>query len=143
MQRQKIDSLLKDNIYAIVSTVNQAGHPESALVGMSHTPSGEIVFATNENTRKIENLKLNSNIALVVGSGVDKMISVQIEGVARIIPALEAADYADIHYKKIPSAKKHQNIAGECFVVVTPIWARYTDFSNNQDEIFEVDFDVS
>ncbi len=142
MQKDKIYELIKSNYFAVVSTVNRAGQPESALVGISQTESPELIFVTNVKTRKYENLQNNSNISLVIGGSDDSLQTLQIEGVARLILAKDVGEYSDIHYHKIPSARKHLHVEGEVFVIVTPLWARYTSYKESKPEIFEVDFDV-
>lgn len=142
MPKERIFELIKSNVYAVVSTSNRAGHPESALVGVSETENYELVFATNDNTRKIENIRNNPNVAIVIGGADGSLKSVQIEGVARIIAAEDALDYAENHYKKIPSAKDHFKDKGECFIVITPLWARYTSFDSKSPDIFEEHFDA-
>ncbi len=140
--KEKVLAFIEDEVYAVVSSSNRAGQPESALVGFSHTDNFEIVLATNQNTRKVQNILLNPNVSLVIGLGGEKYTSVQLEGIARVLPADQASEYAQDHYKKIPSAKKHMNVEGECFVVVIPSWARYTNYSVSPEEILEDYLDV-
>lgn len=139
---KKIVDLIEQNVYAVVSSVNRAEQPESALVGVSQTPDLALVFASTEHTRKIGNLRLNPNIALVIGGSDGSRKSVQIEGTARVLTVQDAQPYLELHYKKIPSAKMHQHDGGECFVVVTPVWARYTDYSGTEPEVFEEHYDA-
>lgn len=137
MLKEKIYDFIKNETYAVVSTTNRAGHPESALVGFSQTESLEIVFATQDKTRKIENILHNPNVAIAIGPGDKKYTGIQIEGSARVVRVEDADEYADAHYKKIPSARPHKEDEGECFVIVTPSWARYTDVGSKPEEVIE------
>ncbi len=136
MQKDKIFDLVRFNIYAVVSTINKASQPESALVGISHNSKHELIFATSSNTRKVENIRNNPNVSLVIGGSDGSLQSVQIEGVARVLNHKDAKNYAETHYQKIPSAREHQFTPGECFVVVTPLWARYTSYLSPIPEVF-------
>jgi pyridoxine/pyridoxamine 5'-phosphate oxidase len=142
VQQQRIYNFVKDQKYAVVSTVNEAGQPESALVAFSETDSLELIFATGEHTRKVQNLLLNPNVAVVIGWDPDELTTVQYEGVARVLPMEMAGEYAGIHYEKQPGSREHQDKPGECFVVISPVWARYTDFGNHPEEIFEEHFGI-
>lgn len=141
--KDKILDYIKDEKFAVISSINEASQPESALVAFSETDSLELLFMTNQNTRKISNILLNPNVAVVIGFGSEKLISIQIEGVARVISLDAAGEYADIHYSKQSGSKEHANIPGECIVVITCLWARYTNYKSKPSEVREEYFEVN
>src|SRR5258708_4036336 len=65
----------------LVSTVDESGVAEAAVMGFALTPANEVVFDTLSTSRKAVNLARNPAAALVIGW--DDNISLQIEGVAR------------------------------------------------------------
>lgn len=137
MSKEKIIKFIKSEKYAVISSINNASHPESALVAFSEKDNFEIIFASNEKSRKVQNILLNPNISMVIGLGKDHMTSVQIEGTARVLKLDEAEEYIDLHTKKHPEFKELIKTPGECIIVVSPFWVRYTDVSNQPPEIFE------
>lgn len=140
--RNKIADFTERQPYCVVSTVNQASQPESALVAFSQTGQLELIFATNQHSRKCQNLQHNPNVAIVIGWDEDDLTTVQYEGVARIVMADQAAEYAEIHYAKQPGSLKHKNESEQCFVVVTPVWVRMTDYGMSPEEVIEEHFDA-
>lgn len=141
--KDKILEFIKDERYAVISSVNEAGQPESALVAFSETDTLELIFMTNQMTRKISNILINPNVAVVIGFGSEKLTSVQIEGVARAIPLDSAGEYADIHYTKQPISKEHANEPGACIVVINSLWARYTNYKSKPTEVTEEHFEIN
>ena len=142
MEDQKLYDFFKSEKYAVVSSVNKAGHPESALVAFSENEKLEIVFATSKNSRKVKNILLSPNVSVVIGLGDEHLTSVQLEGVARVVSLKSAGDYAKTHYDKHPVLLQHKDEIGECFVVITPVWIRYTNYSVLPVEIFEEHIDA-
>ncbi len=143
MSAERIYNFIKSQSYAVISTVNEASQSESALVAFSETENLEIIFATGDQTRKIENILLNPNVSIVIGWDPEELTTVQYEGTARVLPMEMAGEYANIHYAKQPGSREHKDKPGECFVVVSPVWARYTDFGSHPEEIFEEHFGAS
>jgi general stress protein 26 len=137
MNKDKIYQFIKSEKYAVISSINNASHPESALVAFSEKEELEIIFASNDSSRKIQNILLNPNVSLVIGFGKDHLTSVQIEGTARILKLEDAEEYVELHTQKQPEFKELIHNEGECVVVLTPFWARYTNYSSKTPEIFE------
>lgn len=133
---------IKSKKYAVISSVNQAGQPESALVAFSETNNYELIIMTSETSRKVQNIVLNPNVSIVVGFDSDELTSIQLEGVARVLSLESAQDYTDIYYAKQPGSKKHRDLEGECVVVINLLWARYTNYSATPTEMFEEHIDV-
>lgn len=141
MKDQKLYDFIKTEKYAVVSSTNRAGQPESALVAFSENEKLELVFATSKNSRKIKNILLNPNVSIVIGLGDEHLTTVQFEGVARVINMENAGEYAEGHYAKHPILLQRKDDPEECFVVINPTWARYTNYSTLPVEIYEDHFD--
>ena len=135
-QLSEIKKFIAKELYCVVSTVSDVSKPQSALVAFSETDELEIVFATAEYTRKVINIQQNNNISVVIG--LSGSVSIQCDGIARVIALDEAGEYAQNHYRKQPGSKDYLNRPGECFVVVKPNWVRYTDISSHPETVFEI-----
>ena len=68
ISKQEVLKFLKEKELAVVSTVSAAGKPEAATVIYFIDDDFSFYFITRRNTRKFENLQLNNNVALVVGT---------------------------------------------------------------------------
>ena len=128
---------MKDFIYqfinqhklAVVSTINQADKPESALVGIAVSTNLEVIFDTIISTRKCQNILLNPHVAMVVG--LDNEITVQYEGEAEILGNDSASDnYRQIYYTIWPEGRERtETWPGLVHVRIVPKWMRYSNFN--------------
>ena len=84
ISKQEVLKFLKEKELAVVSTVSAAGKPEAATVIYFMDDDFSFYFITRRNTRKFENLQLNNNVAIVVGTEL-MPITVQIEGTAELV----------------------------------------------------------
>jgi pyridoxamine 5'-phosphate oxidase-like protein len=80
MTNEDLFGFIKEQWFAVLSTVNENNSPEAALVGIAVTPDLEIVFDTLKTSRKYANLRANAAAAFVVGCTGDKTL--QYEGTA-------------------------------------------------------------
>ena len=120
----------------VISTVN-ATRPEAAVVGFTLLKDQTIVLATSIHTRKFTNLVANSHVALVIGwDG----WSVQIEGQARVAEGEEAQQLETMHIARNPHQAKLAGDPDQRYVVVTPKWARLTDYRSSDARVEEVQF---
>ena len=67
---------------AVIATRGADGAPQAALVGITATEGGELVFDTSRGSRKYRNLSAFAQVALVIGW--DHEMTVQCEGTADI-----------------------------------------------------------
>ncbi len=84
ISKQEALKFLKEKVLAVVSTVSPTGKLESATVMYFVDDEFNFYFVTRLNTRKSDNLRTNSNIAVVVGTELAP-VTVQIEGTAELI----------------------------------------------------------
>lgn len=81
----KIDELVgfvRHRGLAVVASSGSSNRPQAALVGVTATDEGEIVFDTSRSSRKYSNMLDNPAVALVVGF--DDEITVQAEGLVDV-----------------------------------------------------------
>ncbi len=138
MDRRKIIfSFLNSQPLAVISTVNDKGNPESALIGFGGKEDLVLIVGTNKSTRKYKNVLKNPRVALAIGFG-QEMITVQYEGIAELMPDSELKEYQKLYYVKNPSAKKYESDEGQVYFKIIPKWIRYTDFNKDPEELFEI-----
>lgn len=108
---------------AVIATVDPAGRPEAALVGIAALADGTLVFDALSDSRKIRNLTADPAVAVVVGWS--DQVSLQLEGSAVITSGAERSYYAAQYVAQFPGARATQ----EKFAVVTirPTWLRSYD----------------
>ncbi len=134
MNLTDVSTFLAENDTCVLATVSDDGMPQAATVGFSHGSDFSIVIGTNEDTRKYQNLKSNSEVAIVVGMSSPR--TVQYEGTAKELTADELGDRLEKHFEKVPGAKKFVGDAGQRYFLITPTWLRLTDYSASEP-IFE------
>jgi len=127
MTLEQVFDIARRKRYLVVSTVNESGAPEAALMGFALTEANEIVFDTLASSRKAVNVARNPNAALVIGW--DDNVSLQIEGPARrpIGDDLAAAKAAYFH--AWPDGRARENWPDIAYVVVKPKWIRYSNYA--------------
>lgn len=138
MSLQNASSLMNKHLTCVVATVSEEGLPEAATVGFSHDKDFSIVIATNEKTRKAQNLVANKHVAMVIGF--EGLETVQIEGKAAKKTAVELGDRLEQHFAKVPNAKKRIGNEGEVYFLITPTWLRHTDYTAEQPVFETKDF---
>jgi general stress protein 26 len=129
---------LRQHALGVISTINVHGRPESAVIGFGQTADLEIIFGTSVNSRKAANIQHSPAVALVVGW--DKNITVQYEGVARLLDGDEAKTYQRVHFAKVPAARKYANDPDERYFLIKPTWVRYTDLNQSPWLVKELNF---
>jgi pyridoxine/pyridoxamine 5'-phosphate oxidase len=127
MTLEQIFDIARSKRYLIVSTVNESGAPEAALMGFVWTRANEVVFDTLSTSRKAVNLARNPATALVIGW--DENISLQIEGVARRPVGDDLANAKAAYFREWPDGRARENWPNIAYVVVQPNWIRYSDYS--------------
>jgi hypothetical protein len=86
----------------------------------------EIVFDTLDRTRKIQNLRRDPRIALVVGWEEEK--TAQIEGIADEPTGAELDRLTQVYFDAYPDGVGRQAWSGITYVRVRPTWVRFCDF---------------
>jgi pyridoxine/pyridoxamine 5'-phosphate oxidase len=107
----------------VIATADDAGNPEAALVDLLATSSGEVIFDTRADARKVDNIAANPRVALVIGW--NEGVCVQVEGLADILSGAEREEYGRIYLERFPGSRVlHEDFA---VIRVIPRWLRYYD----------------
>jgi hypothetical protein len=96
------------------------------VVGYAVSDAMEIVFDTIGTTRKMQNLRANRRVALVVGW--DDEQTVQLEGTADEPTGAELERLKRVYFEVWPDGVARQAWKDITYVRVRPTWARYSDF---------------
>ena len=127
MTLEEVFDIAKRKRFLVVSTVNEAGAPEAALVGFALTEANELVFDTLSTSRKAVNLARNPAVALVIGW--DDNISLQIEGSARRPDGDDLASAKAAYFREWPDGRARENWPDIAYVVVKPKWIRSSNYA--------------
>ena len=127
MRLEEIFDIAKRKRFLIVSSVNESGAPEAALMGFALTQANEVVFDTLTSSRKAVNLSRNPATALVIGW--DDNISLQIEGEARRPVGDDLASAKAAYFRQWPDGRARETWPDIAYVVVQPKWIRYSNYS--------------
>jgi general stress protein 26 len=139
--KKLILNFLALNSLGVISTVGKNAQPEAALVAFAETPELELIFQTQSNTRKYQNLQQNSKVALVIGW--DSVIhkTLQYEGVASEVAAQDSEKYIKIFKaKKTPCTEDFLNEPNVKFFKVVPTWIGFSDYTGKKPQITELFF---
>ena len=138
MDSTKLLAFIRQYRLAIQASVGTAGAPQAAVVGFAITNQFEIVFDTLESTRKVQNLRRNPHVALVIG-GVSEgdERTVQYEGIADVPAGEELERLKTMYYRVYPDGPSRLSWPGLIYVRVRPTWIRFSDFTQNPPEIVE------
>jgi hypothetical protein len=127
MTLEEIFDIARRRRHLVVSTINEFGTPEAALMGFALTQANEVVFDTLSTSRKAVNLAKTSAVALVIGWDGD--VSLQIEGVGRRPVGDDLASAKAAYFRQWPDGRMRENWPNIAYVVVQPKWIRYSNYS--------------
>ena len=126
MGEHELLHFLRQHRLCVQASVASSGAPQAAVVGFAVSDDLEIVFDTIGTTRKMQNLRRDPRVALVVGW--DDEQSVQLEGVADEPKGADLERLKKIYFEVYPECIPHQAWKDITYVRVRPKWARYSDF---------------
>ncbi|HSW99859.1 MAG TPA: pyridoxamine 5'-phosphate oxidase family protein [Patescibacteria group bacterium] len=129
---------IKKQKLATISTVNENAKPEAAVIGFGQTNNLELIFGTNNSSRKYKNVVKNSSVAFVIGW--DEGATVQFEGIASELNDDDLPLIRDSYWSKSPDAEKYYEDEGQRYFRVRPTWIRYTDLKKEPWNIIVLEF---
>jgi general stress protein 26 len=138
IDRAGLLAFLRRQRLAVQASVSDASTAQAAVVGFAVTDAFEIIFDTLGSTRKMQNLRRNPRIALVIGGVVDgDERTVQYEGIADEPTGEELERAKTAYYAVFPDGPDRLSWPGLTYVRVRPTWIRYSNFSASPPEIVE------
>jgi uncharacterized protein YhbP (UPF0306 family) len=138
MDRLGLLAFLRRHSWAIQASTTPGGSVQAALIGFVVTDDLQIVFEALESTRKIQNLRRNPRIALVIGgwtAGDER--TVQYEGAADEPHGEELEGLKAIYLRRFPGGWSRKSWPGWVYVRVRPTWLRYSDYASGSPRVVE------
>lgn len=138
MNKPQILDFIKLQSLAVLSTIGEDGRPQAAVIGFGQTDDFELLFGTDDFSRKYRNMQANPAVALVIGG--ESGQTVQYEGVAEELSRDDLQLVRDNYWRKTPLAEKYDANDSQRYFIVRPKWLRYTDLKKTPREIVELEF---
>jgi general stress protein 26 len=138
MNPQALLDFIRLHRLAVQTSVSVIGAPQAAIVGFAITDQFEIIFDTLQATRKVQNLRKNPHIALVIGGwahGDER--TAQYEGEADEPSGTEIDRLKHVYFAVHPDGPSRSSWPGIAYVRVKPEWIRYSDYNQNPPQILE------
>jgi uncharacterized pyridoxamine 5'-phosphate oxidase family protein len=119
---------IKQNKFAVLSTVSSDNTPESACVDIAVTEEVKLIFDTVSDSRKYKNLLLNKNISFVIGW--ENRQTIQYEEAEKNFNKTHLNEFLNIYLEAFPDGTdRKENWKNITYFVVEPKWLRFSDFS--------------
>jgi len=113
--------------YGVISTVDPARGPESALVGVAWwqplSGAAQLIFDTTSVTRKVKNIANDPRCSFVIGW--EDETTVQLEGRARWLEGSELERAKRDYFRIWPECRAHERWPDVAYFSVRPTWLRY------------------
>ncbi len=135
ISRAELLALLRTEPHWVVATVGPDGRPASAVVGVAVADDLTLVFDTLATTRKCQNLRADSRVALTMWHGER---TVQLEGLADEPTGDALTSLRDLYLATFPAGAERLAWPGLTHVRVHPTWVRWSDFSGAEPRVGEV-----
>jgi hypothetical protein len=126
MNRAELLAFLRRHRICVQASVSASTGPQAAVVGYAVSDDLEIVFDTVGTTRKMQNLRRDPRIALVIGW--DEEQTAQLEGIADEPRGEDLERLKAVYFAVYPDGVERQAWKDITYVRIRPTWARYSDF---------------
>lgn len=126
--RSELSEFLQTQTLCVISTLDEAGAPQSAIVAFSETSDGSFIIGTSQSSRKSHNIDNDPRVAMSI-TDLEKRYTLQIGGIARKLEPEEFEAYADVHYEQLPSSRPFKDLPGQVHVIIKPTYIRFSDCS--------------
>ena len=127
MTLDEVFDIAKSKRYLVVSTVNEAGAAEAALMGFALTQAKRSCSTLCRRAAKPSIWGAIPAAALVIGW--DDNISLQIEGAARRPVSDDLVSAKEAYLSQWPDGRARENWPNIAYIVVRPKWIRYSNYS--------------
>jgi uncharacterized protein YhbP (UPF0306 family) len=136
--KKELYEFLNSYELATISTISPKGLPSAAIIGFGQTKDLELLFSTDNTSRKYKNLSLNPHVAFAIGG--ETAETIQYEGIARKLEESELDIVRNNYWQKNPHAEEYHKIPTDRCFIVKPTWIRYTNLRANPWDITEIRF---
>jgi pyridoxine/pyridoxamine 5'-phosphate oxidase len=138
MTRAELLAFMRRHRVAVQTSVSKDGAPQAAIVGTAVGDDFDVVFDALQTSRKVQNLRQNPRIALVLGGwGLGEEQTVQYEGLADEPSGAELERVRELYFAVYPDGRQRLAWPGLIHVRVRPTWLRYSNFGQTPEKIIE------
>ncbi len=138
ISRDQLLAYLREERYAVQTSVALHGDPQAAVVGVVVSDRFEIVFDTLTDARKAANMRAHPRVALVFGStSATAARTIQIEGVADEPAGAELEKLLEAYFTAFPDGIERRRARALTYFRVRPQWIRCSDYSTMPPTIVE------
>jgi PPOX class probable F420-dependent enzyme len=116
---------VRQHPWGVVASLGPDGQPQAALVGIAATDRGEVVFDSAPTARKVDNIRRDARVAIVVIAHDE--ITLQCEGDADL-PADDDQERCMDAYLGVYPEGRQRAADGAVLIRVRPRWARIADY---------------
>jgi general stress protein 26 len=142
MTKSELLAFMRGHRLAVQATVTPDGGAQAAVVGIVVTDALEVVFDSVDSTRKVQNLRHNPRIALVIGGwGRGNEREIQYEGIADEPSGEELAPLKELYLARFPDGYERLSWPGLTYIRCRPTWIRYSDWTVNPAVVEEFRFE--
>jgi pyridoxine/pyridoxamine 5'-phosphate oxidase len=128
MELDDVVRFMRQSKLAVQASVTAEGAPQAAVIGIAVSDAAELFFDTSTGSRKCQNLRRDSRIALVVGW--DER-TVQYEGIVDEPTGEELARFKALYFASFPDGRERERWPDIAYFRVRPRWLRYSDFTGS------------
>jgi pyridoxine/pyridoxamine 5'-phosphate oxidase len=139
MNRAALIEFVRGRGLAVVATRTREGDPEAALVGITATDRGDLVFDTSRRSRKYANLQADQRVAVVIGW--DDELTVQIEGNADEPSGDDRQRCLEAYFAQHPDGRDRAKDPDITHIRIKVNWLRYSDYRAESFVIEEATLD--
>ena len=139
MTRSELIRFVQRQRLGVVSSLATDGAPQSAVVGIATSESGEIVFDTLGTARKARNLRRDPRVSLVVW---ENERTVQLEGLADEPTGAELDRLREVYFAVYPDGRERLTWPGLTHFRLVPAWGRFSDFEASPEPLI-VELDLA
>lgn len=135
MNGSELVDFLKQSTFWVVSSVGEAGQPQSAVVGVAVSDELELVFDTLDTTNKCKNLRRDGRVSLVMWSGA---ATAQVEGIADEPHGEALTHLKKVYFATFTDGPTRESWPGITYFRVKPTWIRHSDFAGASPKVVEL-----
>jgi hypothetical protein len=124
--KDELKKFMQSHRLAVIATAGRDRKPEAALVDIAVTDALEVIFETTSATRKINNLRENPQVSLVIGWNDNKTL--QCDGLVDQPLGREQERVIQQYLTTYPEKASHQHWPGNHHFRVRSLWMRFSDY---------------
>lgn len=139
MDKEFLFEFIKQNKFAVLSSISRNLMPQSACVGIAVTPDLKLIFDTTTDSRKYANMIYSPYVSFVIGW--ENAKTIQYEGLASNVDKDSGHEAIKTYLEVFPDGlDRKENWKTITYFIVEPKWIRYSDFNEALPKIEEMNF---